>query len=365
MLAFAENYRYEDPLNIVFLCGSYYNQKNKRDKRNVIKEHIDGTIPNSHAIILEKTFQFTGTNKRYLSYDNIYLTGLAQVEQLASLYASKIIIIHETISTAAELGMFAIDPVLAHKICLLVPDKVSVEEEKISSFIRLAFLREKASENMVRVIRYYPDVEIHRTSPNKSDYHSFFHDDRIGPFLEKELESFMNNKTPERTIHFQQNRFYKANNDPSIVDYTLSSANRSITVSTHIEVLKVHLLSMFGVDFIRKELREEKEIREHVNYIYNKYRDILRNTVELLTGISTEDFDVSVSLKGTNCTLKQAVGYFLYMLQAAKLISLVQKTTAFPTIRKVQLSTTLDKYEKPINDAILDVGMTEFGRLII
>lgn len=175
----------------------------------------------------------------------------------------------------------------------------------------------------------------------------------------------MNNKTPERTIHFQQNRFYKANNDPSIVDYTLSSANRSITVSTHIEVLKVHLLSMFGVDFIRKELREEKEIREHVNYIYNKYRDILRNTVELLTGISTEDFDVSVSLKGTNCTLKQAVGYFLYMLQAAKLISLVQKTTAFPTIRKVQLSTTLDKYEKPINDAILDVGMTEFGRLII
>lgn len=364
MLIFAENYSYDDPLNIVFLCGSHYSKKSKHDKRNRLKEHIDGSTSNLHAIILEENFQFASTSKQYLSYDDIYLSGLAQIEQLASLYASKIIIIHETISTAAELGMFAIDPILAQKICLLVPDKVSIEEEKISGFIRLAFFQEKAPENMVRLIRYYPDVEVHRTSPNKSDYYSYFHDNKIGTFLEKELESFLISGTSKRTIHFQKNRFYNSNNAPSVVDYTLSSTNQSIAISTHIEALKVHLLSMLGVDFIRKELRKEKEIRIHVNYIYNVYRDILRNTVESLTGIDAENFKVSVSLKGTNCTLKQAVGYFLYMLQAANLISLVQISAVSPTTRKIQLSTHLDKYIRHINDALLDIGTTEFGRLV-
>lgn len=182
MLIFAENYSYDDPLNIVFLCGSHYSKKSKHDKRNILKEHIDGSTSNLHAIILEENFQFASTSKQYLSYDDIYLSGLAQIEQLASLYASKIIIIHETISTAAELGMFAIDPILAQKICLLVPDKVSIEEEKISGFIRLAFFQEKAPENMVRLIRYYPDVEVHRTSPNKSDYYSYYHDNKLAHF---------------------------------------------------------------------------------------------------------------------------------------------------------------------------------------
>ena len=183
-------------------------------------------------------------------------------------------------------------------------------------------------------------------------------------FLEKELESFLISGTSKRTIHFQKNRFYKSNNAPSVVDYTLSSTNQSIAISTHIETLKVHLLSMLGVDFIRKELRKEKEIKIHVNYIYNVYRDILRNTVESLTGIDAENFKVSVSLKGTNCTSKQAVGYFLYMLQAANLISLVQISAVSPTIRKIQLSTHLDKYIRHINDALLDIGTTEFGRLV-
>lgn len=364
MLVFSESYSYKDPLNIVFLCGSHYDKKNPRDKRTILKKYINESIPNLHAIILEENFQFANTNKQYLSYDNIYLAGLAQIEQLASLFANKIIIIHETISTAAELGMFAIDPVLAHKICLLVPDNVSVEEEKISGFIRLAFFKNDAPETKVHVIRYYPDVEVHRTSPNKSDYHSFFHGDKVGAFLGKALKAFLVDKSSQKTIHFQKNRFQKPTGDSSIVDYTISSKDNTITVSTHIESLKIHLLSMLGVDPIRKELREEKEIRIHVNYIYNTYLNILQNTVETLSGTNTSDYKVSVYLKGSNCHLKQAIGYFLYMLQAANLISLVQKNSFTPTTRKVQFSTALDKYENSIHNAIVELETTEFGRLV-
>ena len=58
-----------------------------------------------------------------------------------------------------------------------------------------------------------------------------------------ELESFLISGTSKRTIHFQKNRFYKSNNAPSVVDYTLSSTNQSIAISTHIETLKVHIVA--------------------------------------------------------------------------------------------------------------------------
>lgn len=364
MLVFSKNYKYEDPLNIVFLCGSYYDKASKRDKRKILKEYVNRSVPNTYPIILEENFQFKNTNKQYLSYDTIYLTGLAQIEQLAALYASKIIIIHETISTAAELGMFAIDPALAYKICLLVPDKVSIEENKISSFIRLAFFKKDAPENKVHIIHYYPDVEIYRTSPNKSDYHSFFHNDEIGEFLGEELKIFLSKRRSQGTIYFKRNRFAQPNRDSNIVDYTISDKKKTVTISTHINPLKIHLLSMLGIDSIRKELRKEKEIYVHVDFLCRTYKDILRNTIETLSGSSISSYNVNVSLKGTTCSLRQAIGYFLYMLQAAKLISLVQKDSSVLSIRKVQFSTTIDEFRTVLSDVVVDVGTTEFGRLV-
>lgn len=104
-----------------------------------MKEHIDGSTSNLHAIILEENFQFASTSKQYLSYDDIYLSGLAQIEQLASLYASKIIIIHETISTAAELGMFAIDPILAQKSAYSYPTRFQLRKKRFLALLGWPF----------------------------------------------------------------------------------------------------------------------------------------------------------------------------------------------------------------------------------
>lgn len=364
MLIFQDNYAYKDPLNIVFLCGSHYSPQNKRDKRKILKKHIDNSAQNRRAIILEENFQFRKTNKQYLSYDTIYLSGLAQIEQLASLYANKIIILHETISTAAELGMFAINPALAHKICLLVPDDISIEEDKISGFIKLAFLKKEAPETKVTVIRYYPDVEIRRTSPNKSDYHSFFHDNEIGAFLGQKLDDFLTDTNAPQKTHFMKNRYATASQDPNIIDYSVIHKAKTIKVSIHIDQLKIQLLAILGVDSIRKQLRTESELRDHVSFLYTTYRNILRNTVEILSGLNIHDYKVSVSLKESHCSLKQAVGYFLYMLQAVGLISLIQRNSDTPTIRKVQFSTAMDHYSSSIRDIIVDTTTTEFGRLV-
>lgn len=123
------------------------------------------------------------------------------------------------------------------------------------------------------------------------------------------------------------------------------------------------MLALLELEPIRRQLREEREIREHVNFLSKTYKDIIRNTVEMLTGKDTNNFDVKIFLKGTSCSLNQAVGYFLYMLQAAKLISLVQTYNEEPTIRKVQFSTAISEYKQSIGDIVFELGTTEFGRL--
>ena len=363
VFVFQRKYEYKDPLNIIFLCGSHYDKKSKRDKRNILKEYINHSIPNGCAIILEENFRFASTNRQYLSYDSIFLAGLAQIEQLASLYANKIVIVHESISTAAELGMFAIDPVLAHKIGVLVPDKFSIEEDKISGFIKLAFLKHDAPENKVHIIRYYPDIEVHHFSPHKSEYYSYFHEDKVGKFLASELNAFLMDETKSKTICFSRSRFPNPQYDSSTIGYYISLQNKTITVNVHIDTLKIQLLALLELEPIRRQLRNEREIREHVNFLSKTYKDIIRNTVEMLTGKDTNNFNVKIFLKGTSCSLNQAVGYFLYMLQAAKLISLIQTYDEKPTIRKVQFSTAISEYKQSIGDIVFESGTTEFGRL--
>ncbi len=123
----------------MFLCGNKFVGQEKNDKRSILKEYIEENATDCYSIILEENFMFKNITKSYLSYDDIFLKNLFQVEQLASIFADKIIIVHETLSTAAELGMFAHNADMMKKICLLVPDSMSIEENK-TTFIKLAYL---------------------------------------------------------------------------------------------------------------------------------------------------------------------------------------------------------------------------------
>lgn len=365
MLVIKEKFEYTTPFKIVFLCGSHFSRKDKHDKRIILSNYIETNLQNNYTVILEDNFTFAKTSKNYLSYDEIFLKGLAQVEQLASLYADKIIIVHESISTAAELGMFAINPLLADRILILSPDEGSIESEKISGFIKLAFLKEEAPENHVHLVRYYPDVALQRYSPYTGEYYAYFHNDQIGSNLGKSLHTFLHISEPPHSLIFRKSRFSKASNDPHIVDYTISEEMKSILLEIHIEALKIHLLALLEQDFVRKELRKEQMISLHVNFLCKTYKNILKNTVSLLTGVDTSDFSISVHLKETSCKLNQAIGYFIYMLQSAKLIKLISSTKQNPTVRKFQFSLELNEYKRTIGNIIFDSALTEYGGLDI
>jgi len=366
MLVFRNNCSISNPFTIVFLCGSKYSPNNAKDKRIVLKKYIENNFSNARAIILEEHFVFRNGNKKYLAYDDIYLKGLAQVEELASLFASRVLIIHESISTAAEIGMFASNIETSGKVCLLVPDPFSIEEDKTGSFIKLSFLRKDAPQTKVKLIRYYPDIEVHRFSENKSDYYTSFHNNEIGRFLGRQIDSFLfpPNKKGE-IIKFEREAYGKSHKSPEIVDYRIVDESQTIYVEVHIDTLKKQLLSMLFVEEFRKELRKEKQIREHVTYLLETYQMLAKNTICDIEGKVFKDYKVKLTLKSSICDAKQAIGYFFYMLQAANLIGLEQRDSDNPAIRKVRFSTSLDQYEKQFADLIYDSISTEFGRLAL
>ena len=146
---YKESHCFTRPLTLAFLCGTKYDSANENDKRKILKKFLQSNISDCRALILEENFWFKKTTEKYLSYDEIFLRDLAQIEQMASLYADKIIVVHESLSTAAEIGVFASDPAVAPRVCVLAPDENAIDENKISGFIYLAFLADAVKKNKI------------------------------------------------------------------------------------------------------------------------------------------------------------------------------------------------------------------------
>ena len=306
---------------------------------------------------------FGKSKSDYLAYDEIYLYCLAQIEQLAALFVDSIIVIHESISTAAEIGLFASESSLIPKMCMLIPDSMSVEEDKIGSFLRFSLANRKAPESSVKKIVYYPDLEVHRLSVDTSKYLTFFHDNCIGPILGEKINIFLKRNAKKHKIRFVYSKFGKNSTSSDVIDYCFQNAgDKKLCISISADSLRVQIMSILFIKEVRRELRKPKPIFEHVNFIEQKYTEIIRDTVQELSGLRTEGYLVSVILKATTCKLNQAIGLYLYILQAIEMICFEQKPGYNIDQRSIRIKDTLKKYK--FLEALLEQPkLTEFGRL--
>lgn len=365
LLIYKDKYICNKYPQVVFLCGNKFVEQEKNDKRSILKEYIEENAADFYSIILEENFMFKNTTKSYLSYDDIFLKNLFQVEQLASIFADKIIIVHETLSTAAELGMFAHNEAMMKKICLLVPDSMSIEENKTTAFIKLAYLNTNTPKMQIgKKIIYYPDIDVNRTSKYKSDYRTEFHNNEIGKNLGCKILRFISSGTSNPQITFKRNDYNEPYTYTNCITYKINTKAHNITAYVNPYILKTQLLSLFFVDEFKKEIRNEKRIFEHVNYIDEFYHNIILNTVCHIEGLKVNEFNINIKLSGTSCTLNQAIGYFIYMLQGIKLLYLESESeSADASIRKIRISNKFKKYTLSLGEYIEDFKITSFGRL--
>lgn len=361
MLVFRKKFSFSSFPIIVFLCGNKYSKNDSNDKRNILKEYIEEKHIGFRAIILEENFFFQKTNLNFLSYDDVFLRNLEQVEQLASIFADKIIIIHETISTGAELGMFAASLKEPSKICLLFPDSYSVDERKITSFINYAFFNGREKSEQINKIAFYPDVSIRRLSNETSYYISSFHNNCIGNHLGADIDNFiLSNSLQNKTIRFKK-YLYNISSDNNI-EYCFQKKKNKLQVYVSSQALKYQLCSIISIKDVISELRKGKTIKQHVEFLCKTYRQIMKNTISELYGFDFSKTYQYIHLKEYQCKIEQAIGYFFYMLQGASLIELYAPDKSNLNIRKIIIKMDFKKIINQSSNLLYDKKESEFER---
>lgn len=120
------------------------------------------------------------------------------------------------------------------------------------------------------------------------------------------------------------------------------------------------------MDGSKKELRKAKKIIDHVDYLCKEYKKILQNSINYYDKEILSVYEIKVKLNiPMEISIRQAVGYFLFMLQGIQLIHLDSVNEDDPDIRKVVFSQELLKMEDSLRGIIVEQGETEFVRNVL
>lgn len=307
-----KEYRY------IFLCGAHYNKKDKLDKRKVLRKYLESVDNCYRPIILEENFVFTKNSKKYLVYDDIHMKDLYQVEMLMNYLADNNVIIHESISTGAEAGLFLSEKNAICKTCLLLPDEIAVEENKLGQFLKLAF---QQKEPYLKTITYYPRVEENICSQNFRNWHTYFYGDQIGKNLEQEIITFLNSRNVPNLLKFSKS---VCKIDEGQIHYKVINGELSITALPRI--IMICVASVLNIDNIQKSIfnSKSKELREYIQIIKNAMEEVFINTVEEMLGKQIRGCSIKAKMNINSVYISQIIGMSLYLFQAAGFIIIIK-----------------------------------------
>jgi len=341
-----------NPVRIFFLCGSYYNPYNSelKDKRIVLKEYIESLNVNYKCLILEDKFVFRNINKK-LNYNDINIKSLKSIEVLTSLLSDKVLIFHESISTAAEIGLFSSDPTINNKMLILVPDFYSVEEEYMSGFLRLAYNNQVFPDYNIKTLKYYPGTQTYKISEEYKKYHTYFVGNEVGASLKTNLqiELDMSKSSNVNVVKQTKHNTYKQNISKYIIKGNI------LTVEFNISHFIMYLFSLFSIDEIKKDLREilaeEDDVKKKLLYktisiLKKKFNNLIY--LSFKNEVTLNNFDnIEIVFSHQSITFSQVVSYFVYVLYGTNLIDLNIKK------RKLSISIELEEISKQYSVLIL------------
>lgn len=303
-------------LRIIFLCGVKFR---RNDKRVILKKYLEQNVFNK-ALILEEFFELS-PREEMLVYSNINLNNLFEVESLTAFLADIIFIIHESHSTAAELGVFASNKDLYKKICILSANELNIEENKLSGFIDLAFRRSNLN---IPNIEFYPNVDVNVISENISNYHTFFPNKKIGDNLGRKIIKFVeDNVQNEIELSYKKSRY-----GTSLIgqnSYYIDRLKKEIYYYIDYKLLKHYIIALFSIDEFKSEIRESSDIKQSVYITKRWYKKLVKDTIGEKEGIEPDNYDNKFRIKGysiENIDIEVGIAYILYVLHSIKLIKL-------------------------------------------
>jgi len=327
---FKENIQIKD-YSYIFLCGVSLNKQNMpQDKRIVLSEFLKEVDENNRPIILEK--YFVPNIKLYpkkLTYAEAGFDNLYQVEMLVNFLSDVNFIILESISTGAEAGLFLGVPEAQKKTCLLIPDEMAVEEDKLGAFLRLAF-----SNTDVKILKFYPQIMHNKISENVFQWFTFFNHNKIGKELGANIQNFICRNVDKRGIYFTAN---KLDIREGKIYYKIEDCKLQIEIQPR--MLMICFASILNCP------EYESEFFSKAGYTV---LEIEKKVVEWLEKIFINTIAEKIGDKALNCSIKihtnidkmsanRAIGMILYLFSAADLLSIGKKED-YKTTNKIVIS---------------------------
>lgn len=349
---FQKGYRY------IFLCGSHYIKNSKMDKRNVLREFLKEQNINYRPIILEDNFMFRKRTDRFLMYDDIYMKDLYQVEMLTNYLSDNNIIIHESISTGAETGLFLSEESALRKTCLLLPDETATEESKLGQFIRLAFLKEP---NSAQVIKFYPRIEKNILSNDVRYWHTYFINDKIGKHLGNQILNFLGTKDLIYKIKFTKN---KERINEGFIHY-YKKRNNTLEITLLPRILLDCIVAIFNINELSKKIftSEGREMKEYIKDIKNCLNEVFIQTIEEKTGEHFEKCSIQAKMNIRRMHISGIIGMSLYLFQAAGFIDIL-KMEDYMESNKVRITRKMITYPDGNKHFFYDKYSECIGRVI-
>lgn len=168
MISYIENEIYINH-PIVFLCGPYYIQHNKEDRRNIMLNYFD-TAFNKRLIPLIIDDFMTNENIKDSSI-NIKL-----MEEIFASISSKTYIFLDTMSAASELGLFAHHST-KNNIHVLLPNQNDIIDKRVGYFVSDVVL--KQNQDRIEVDYYRPKIVKRALATNFVVEHLGFINDKL------------------------------------------------------------------------------------------------------------------------------------------------------------------------------------------
>lgn len=134
---------------IVFLCGPYYNKKSDGDRRKILKEYLINKGSSFLPLIID---DFMSEEKIKDPAINVQL-----MEEIFAAVSYRTYIFLDTISTAAELGIFA-NSAYSNSLKVYLPKYDDIyNKSNVGYFVRSGVLRENSK--LVNVLEYRPQIQ--------------------------------------------------------------------------------------------------------------------------------------------------------------------------------------------------------------
>lgn len=307
MLFFKNNQeKFKPSFFIAFLCGVKYKSNSPEDKRNVLYDYLKQNRK-IKPVILEKSFDIDSfDNINTLNYKDIGLNNLRDIEILTSLYSHLIFVIHESMSTASEIGMFSYDDHTAKKICVIYPDEFSINKNVIGDFFTYAFFSDR-NPIINNKFPFYPRTKTVHHASNNVEAYTYFINNQITKDLENKINTYIENnskRTYDLKLHKKFQRFQSY--------YLLKNKNKDkIDMNLTAEFFFYHMLALLNTNEV-KEIFEENNHDFHkcVTKIGNLFLETLKMTILYNRKNITAN---KITCHVNNYPFKQALFYLFYV----------------------------------------------------